>query len=101
MFNNLSRIVNRDETAAGRVFTLAIQALIVLSIVSFSLETLPNLSDFWQQVLQAFEVFSVAVFTIEYVLRVSFAERKLAFIFSFYGLIDLLAILPFYVTAIL
>lgn len=96
---NFRRIVNRDDSNTGRTFTVAVQVLIILSLISFSLETLPNLSDFWRQVLQAFEVFSVAAFTVEYLLRVAFAEKKLAFMLSFYGLIDLLAILPFYVTA--
>ena len=41
-------------------------------------------------------MFVIAVFTIEYLLRLWLSERRLAFIFSFYGLIDLLVILPFY-----
>ena len=40
---------------------------------------------------------TVAIFTVEYLLRVIVADRKLKFIFSFYGLVDLIAILPFYV----
>ena len=43
------------------------------------------------------EQVTVAVFTIEYVLRIIVADRRLSFIFSFFGLVDLVAILPFYV----
>lgn len=40
----------------------------------------------------------IAIFTAEYLLRLWIADRKLAFMFSFFGLIDLIAILPFYLT---
>ena len=43
------------------------------------------------------ETVSVLLFTIEYLLRVLVADRKARFIFSFFGLIDLAAILPFYI----
>ncbi|MCH2130522.1 MAG: ion transporter [Pirellulaceae bacterium] len=46
--------------------------------------------------LRRFEVMSVVIFTVEYVLRIYVVERKLAFVTSFFGIIDLLAILPFY-----
>ena len=46
--------------------------------------------------LHLFEVLSVVIFTIEYLLRIYVAEQKLAFVISFFGVVDLLAILPFY-----
>jgi voltage-gated potassium channel len=49
-----------------------------------------------QRFLRYSEIAIVVVFTVEYLCRVMLAERKLKFIFSFYGLVDLLAILPFY-----
>jgi voltage-gated potassium channel len=49
--------------------------------------------------LRYIEIFTVLVFTVEYLLRVYVADRKRSFIFSFFGLVDLLAILPFYVSA--
>jgi voltage-gated potassium channel len=78
---------------------LFIQSLIILSLFTFSFETLPNLSDAARSALRVFEVATVAIFTIEYVSRIIVAERKLRFIVSFYGLVDLLAILPFYVAS--
>lgn len=93
---SLQSVVGRDDSPAGRAFDLLIQGLIVLSLVAFSVETLPNLPESWRRVLRAFEAFSVAVFTLEYAARLAVAEKKWAFVFSFYGLIDLLAILPFY-----
>lgn len=94
----LRTIVERNDTPAGRVFDLVIQALIVLSLVAFSVETLPNLPRGVQHSLGIFEVLVVAVFTAEYLLRLIVARQKLRFVFSFYGLVDLLAILPFYLS---
>jgi voltage-gated potassium channel len=97
--NNLKRIVEENDTGWGRVFDLVIQFLIVVSLVAFSIETLPDLSDPARQWLRDVEVFTVVVFTAEYVLRVTVADRKSGFIFSFFGIVDLLAILPFYVAS--
>lgn len=94
----LKTIIERSDTRGGRAFDLGIQALIVLSLAAFSIETLPNLSPDAYRVLHALEVFSVAVFTVEYLLRLIVADRKLAFVVSFWGIIDLLAILPFYLS---
>ncbi len=91
-------MVERTDTRAGRIFDLAIQTLIVLSLITFSIETLPNLSPVWQTTLQWVEVVIVIVFTVEYALRLYFAEQRLAFVTSFFGVIDLLAILPFYLS---
>ncbi len=93
----LKQIIERHDTKAGRAFDLVIQSLIVLSLVSFSIETLPSLSAGLRRILYWTEAVTVAIFTIEYLLRIYVADRKLAFIFSFFGLVDLLAILPFYV----
>lgn len=88
--------VEDNQTRKGRWFDLSIQALIILSLISFSLETLPNLSEDFYRFLRIFEVTSVIIFTIEYLLRLFVAKKKLKFVFSFYGLVDLMAILPFY-----
>lgn len=95
---NLKAMVEDTETRAGRWFNLGIQALIVLSLVCFCVETLPDLSLPWQQVLYVIEVVTVLIFSAEYLLRLIAADNKVRFVFSFYGLIDLVAILPFYVS---
>ncbi len=95
----LKDIIERTDHRAGRLFDLFIQALIVLSLISFSVDTLPDLSASARQILRAIEVGTVAIFTAEYLLRIAVADRRLGYIFSFFGLIDLLAILPFYVAS--
>ena len=85
-----------EEGTIGRVFSFAITTLIVLSIIAFCLETLPELSEWERSALTVFEVVVVIIFSAEYLLRLFLAEKKLRFIFSFFGMIDLIAILPFF-----
>ena len=89
-------MINRSELA--KKSEIAIQILIVLSLVAFSIQTLPNLSDRTHAFLNAFEVVSIAIFTCEYVVRLYYSKSKAGFIFSFFGLVDLLAILPFFIS---
>jgi voltage-gated potassium channel len=81
----------------GKGFNLVIQALILVSLVTFSIETLPELSERARYWLYVVEVLTVSVFTIEYGLRILVADDRLRFVTSFYGVVDLVAILPFYV----
>jgi voltage-gated potassium channel len=94
----LKKIVEENDTPAGKAFDISIQALIVISLASFSIETLPGLSMNTQILLRSIEIITVLLFTVEYLLRLMVADRKMKFVFSFYGLIDLFAILPFYIS---
>jgi voltage-gated potassium channel len=96
-FDEIKRVIEGSDTRGGRAFDVAIQSLIVVSIVSFSVETLPDLSLSAKRLLELIELITVVIFTAEYVLRIAVAESKPRFVFSFFGLIDLLAILPFYI----
>jgi voltage-gated potassium channel len=94
----LRRVIEDTDTRAGRTFDIIIQILIVASLITFSIGTIPDLSDSTIKFLRYFQVFTVSIFTIEYILRIVVAKRKLSYIFSFYGLIDIVAILPFYLS---
>ncbi len=95
---SLKNIIEKSDTKTGRIFDLFIQFLIIISLVSFSLETLPDIDVDKKKFLWNIEIITVILFSIEYLLRLFVAEKKGAFIFSFYGLIDLFAILPFYIS---
>lgn len=99
MRNKLRSIVNDNTTAAGKIFDYTIQVLILVSLISFTAETLPGNSSTTTALLSFIEVLCVIVFSLEYVLRLYVAKNPLKYIFSFYGMIDLLAILPFYLRA--
>jgi sigma-B regulation protein RsbU (phosphoserine phosphatase) len=67
-------------------------------VASVGLEAIPGLPDWATRALRFGEIVIVAVFSLEYLLRVAAAREKLKFILSFQGLVDLLAIAPFYLT---
>lgn len=77
---------------------LLVQALILFSLVSFAIETLPDLPPRVVRTLEIVEAVTIGAFTIEYLLRLIFARDRLRFVVSPMGLIDLLAIVPFYVS---
>jgi len=90
--------MTRDSTGQADFgkWEIAIQILIFLCLINFALETIPNLSaqqKFW---IKTFDLFSIGIFTIEYALRAFGSKPRRKYIFSFLGVIDLLAILPFY-----
>lgn len=90
--------LQQPDSKPGRYFALFIQFLIIVSLITFSIETLPNLNQALREMLELFEIAIVFIFTLEYVLRIYTSKQKLSYIFSFYGLIDLIAILPFYIS---
>jgi len=88
------------------LFDYFIVTLIILNVIAVAVETLSGLSPQTRNLLRLFEIISVAVFTIEYLLRIYISDithpaknkttSLLKFMLSPYGLIDLVAILPFY-----
>ena len=92
----IAEVVQRSDTPAGRAFDATILALIIYSIFTLSVETLPDLPESIGDLLDFSEAIVTVLFTIEYVLRIGTSEKPLKYIFSFLGIIDLLAIVPFY-----
>ena len=98
MKENIKSIVEYNDNRLSKSFALFIQFLILLSVITFSVETLPYLKPQTQVILNSIEVFCVVIFTLEYFARIYVADNKPKFIFSFFGLIDFFAILPFYLS---
>jgi len=90
----------------NKIFDYIIMSLIVLSLISIILESIPEVYLKYKAVLYGFNAFSIVIFSIEYAMRVyvshlthpssSRIKSAFRFIFSTYGIIDLLAILPFF-----
>ena len=100
-----------DRTS--RIWDLSLFSLVVLNLIAVALESVPTFQMSYGTWLYNFELFSVVVFSVEYIARVWSAPAKrgvdfidsplksrVRYIFSFYGLIDLVAILPFYIQAL-
>lgn len=103
------KILEGDVTEpASRFCEIFIALLVVLNVVAIILESVPDIHTEWGLYLHYFDLFSVVIFTLEYVLRVwSYAQKfaheggsawqgRKSYIFSFFGLVDFLSTVPFY-----
>lgn len=95
---NLHKIVDDNTTKKGRIFDYIVQILIFSSLIGYAIETVPTISETTRTVLKWIEIIATLIFSVEYLLRIYVAKNPLKYIFSFYGLVDLIAILPFYLT---
>lgn len=91
----IRQIIEGNDRKLSPIFDITIQVLIVFSIIIFSLGTLPNLTPLWQNILNYVDILFYSIFAIEYFLRIYVSDKRLKYIFSFFGIVDLLAILPF------
>jgi len=87
-------IIFEAETKAGRVFDLLLLWMIVFSVLTVVLESVESLSQNLTGVFTFLEWTFTFIFTIEYFLRIYCAKRPLSYALSFFGIVDLLAILP-------
>ncbi len=84
------------ETPVGKTINLGITALVLLSSGIFVAQTYALPAEL-RQILDQLDTVILGVFAIEYLLRFWAAEKKLRYVFSLYSIIDLLAILPFFI----
>ena len=89
-------VVETRQSAASRTLDATIQTLIVVSVVVFSLQTLPDLAPGTRRLLAGIEAGIIVVFTLEYACRLWAARQPWRFATSFYGAVDLLTVLPFW-----
>lgn len=85
-----------SDTTAGKLFDVAILVLIISSITVVILESVQSIRERFLDYLLPIEWFFTAAFTVEYLARIWTVPYKKRYIFSFFGIIDLLSILPSY-----
>jgi voltage-gated potassium channel len=93
-------IIFEADTPAGKLFDVLLLIAIVCSVLVVMLESVTPIREAWPGTLVRAEWFFTALFSLEYALRIICAHRPWRYIFSFYGVVDLLAILPTYITAL-
>ena len=91
---NYKSIIRGEAGDLSRRFDLTIQATILISVAALVLETMDGLPSWLVACLLVIEVASTVMFTFEYGLRVMAAEKKSAYVFSFWGIVDFAAIIP-------
>lgn len=91
-------IVYGTNTISGRAFDLVLLGLIVLSVILVMLETVQGFDVKYHNQVVFLEWVITIFFTLEYILRLVITKKPLKYAFSFYGIIDLIAILPMYLS---
>jgi voltage-gated potassium channel len=97
----LHEIIFEADTPAGKAFDVALLACIVLSVFAVLLESVEDIADRHGELLRFAEWIFTILFSIEYVLRLVTVRRPLRSATSFYGLVDLLAVVPTYLSLLL
>jgi voltage-gated potassium channel len=96
--SRLHEIIFEADTPAGKAFDVALLILIILSVIAVMLESTSTIAARYGTWLRAFEWVVTIIFTIEYLLRLYSAGNPLRYARSFFGIVDLLAILPSYLS---
>lgn len=87
-------ILDGTHARVGRGVALAIYALICISAVVIALETMPDLTPRMNTILVTAEIVILTLFVIEYALRLTCTEKPWKYAFSFWGIVDFLAVVP-------
>lgn len=94
----LYEIIFEAETPAGRAFDVALIVAVITSILCVSMESVASVKAEHGPALNAAEWFFTLLFTAEYITRAAVIRRPMSYIFSFFGVVDFLAILPTYLS---
>jgi voltage-gated potassium channel len=96
--NRLHEIIFETDTRAGRIFDIVLLIAIVFSVMVVVLESVVSIHNSYFVLFYVFEWTFTVLFTIEYLLRLYCVTSKLKYAKSFFGIIDLLSILPTYIS---
>ncbi len=98
---SLRRVIYEADTPAGKLFDVSLLVMIVASVIAVMLETVKPIEARYGPFLRGSEWVVTGIFTLEYALRLACVERPLHYARSFFGIVDLLSILPTYLSLIL
>ena len=94
--SRLHEIIFEADTLAGKLFDLILLGLIVASITIVMLDSVPSYREQYGERFDTWEWILTGLFSLEYIARILALNKPLKYVFSFYGLVDLLSILPSY-----
>ena len=94
--SKLYEIIFESDTKSGKLFDVLLLAVIVLSIILVMLESVPSIEKEYVGLLKIMEWSITIIFSLEYCMRIWIVAKPRIYIFSFYGVIDFLSILPSY-----
>ena len=98
MKERIHEVIFEADTPSGKYFDIALLFSIVVSVLAVSLESVEAIDKVYHSQLVVIEWFFTILFTIEYILRLYSTEHSVKYSTSFFGVVDLLAILPTYLS---
>src|SRR5690606_31433591 len=93
----MNEIIFGAETPTGKWFDIILLFLILLSVSAIFAESVPSIMAEYFDQLHLMEWIFTGIFSLEYVARIISVKKPIKYIFSFWGLIDLISILPTYI----
>jgi voltage-gated potassium channel len=97
----LHEIIYEADTPQGRWFDIILIIVIVLSLILVMLDSVSSIHTAYLEFFLIAEWIVTILFTIEYILRIVCTNKPFKYIFSFYGIVDLLSTLPLYLSLII
>jgi voltage-gated potassium channel len=97
----LHEVIFGAETRAGKAFDVLLIASIIISVFVVMLDSVNSIGSVYGDLFYRLEWFFTILFTVEYILRLCCVNRPLHYAISFFGVIDLLAVIPTYISLIL
>ena len=94
--SKIHEVIFEADTFWGKAFDIILLVFILLSIITILLESVQSIDAIYDHEFYILEWFFTGIFTIEYLIRVWVVKRSFKYIFSFYGVVDLLSVLPSY-----
>jgi len=98
---HLFQIIFESDTPSGKAFDVILLIAIVLSILVVMFESVQRFVESYGNIIRTLEWVFTFLFTIEYALRIYCARSRKGYLLSFYGLVDLISILPTYLSLVI
>ena len=96
----IHEIIFEADTFWGKAFDVTLLAVIVLSVLAVMLESVMLINQRYGDILYIVEWFFTILFTVEYIARTIVIKKPWKYVFSFFGVVDLLAIIPTYLSLV-
>ena len=96
--NRLYEIIFEADTPAGKLFDVTLLIVILISVSLVMLESVPGIDARYHSQLKIMEWIITGIFTAEYILRILIVHKPLRYVFSFFGIIDFLSVIPTYLS---
>lgn len=97
----LYELIFEADTRPGKLFDLSLFVFILLSVALVMLESVQSIRQNYHGILKISEWVITIIFSLEYILRILIVRRPWRYIFSFYGVIDFLSVIPTYLSLLI